>query len=257
MLVRFFILLGSLVFTLTGCQEAAEKTVPADINVVAIVGAIHGQHKRSDRYSLAILKDAIRSFNPDIVLVELPPDRFQTASKNFDAFGEVRESRADDFPELVDVVFPLRKEMGFTMVPVAAWSRQLADDRRAKLRQLENDPKRSKDWSEYQAAIATYNRSVSGKSDDPQYIHSQAYDDAVKARQETYQQLFGEDLGVGGWTKINDAHLALINKALDDVSGQEKRILILYGAWHKYKILEDLEARTDISIFDAGSLFSR
>ena len=255
MLVRFLILLSGLVLTLTNCQEAADKNVSADTNIVAIVGVIHGQHKRSERYSLDILKDAIRSFNPDIILVELPPDRFQTASENFAAFGEVRENRTDDFPELVDVVFPLRKEMGFTMVPVAAWSRQLADDRRAKLQQLENDPKRAKDWSEYQAAIATYNRPVSGKSDDPKYIHSRAYDDAVKARQETYQQLFGEDLGAGGWAESNAAHLTLINQALDDVSGQQTRILILFGAWHKYKIREDLEARPDIVISDAATLF--
>ncbi len=245
----------SLVFALTSCQGAAEKTVPADTNIVAVVGAIHGQHKRSERYSLDVLKKAIHGFDPDVVLVELPQDRFKTASKNFDAFGEVRENRADDFPELVDVVFPLRKEMGFTIVPVAAWSRQLADDRRAKLQQLENDPKRAKDWSEYQAAIAVYNRSVSGKSDDPKYIHGGAYDEAVKARQETYQQLFGEELGAGGWAKSNNAHLTLINQALDDVSGQQKRILILFGAWHKYKIREDLEARSDIVISDAAALF--
>lgn len=255
MLARLLILLASLVLTLASCREAVEKTVPADTNIVAIVGAIHGQHKRSERYSLDILEAAIRSFNPDIILAELPPDRFQTASRNFDIFGEVRESRADDFPELVDVVFPLRKEMGFIMVPVAAWSSQLARDRRGKLKQLESDPKRAADWSEYQAAIATYNRSVSGKSDDPRYIHSSAYDDAVKARQETYQQLFGEDLGAGGWAKINAAHLVLINQALDDVSGQQKRIMILYGAWHKYKIREELEARTDIILSDAATLF--
>ncbi|GAB5487292.1 MAG: hypothetical protein Pars2KO_08620 [Parasphingorhabdus sp.] len=202
-----------------------------------------------------VLKKVICAFDPDIVLVELPPDRFKTASENFNAFGEVRESRADDFPELTEVVFPLRKEMGFTMVPVAAWSKQLADDRRTKLQQLENDPKRAKDWTEYQTAIAAYNQSVSGKSDDPPFVHSNAYDEAVKARQETYERLFGEDLGAGGWAKINDAHLTLMRQALDDVSGQQKRILILFGAWHKYKIREDLEARSDIVIFDAATLF--
>ncbi|MEP2990257.1 MAG: hypothetical protein ABJN65_14845 [Parasphingorhabdus sp.] len=255
MLARIFIILCGVVFALTSCQGAAEKTVAVDTNIVAVVGAIHGQHKRSERYSLDVLQQAIRAFDPDVVLVELPPERFQKASENFNAFGEVRESRADDFPELTKVVFPLRREMGFTMVPVAAWSKSLADDRRAKLQQLENDPKRARDWSEYQTAIAAYNQSVSGKSDDPQFVHSKAYDDAVKARQETYERLFGEDLGLGGWTKINDAHVALIKQALDDVSGQQQRILILYGAWHKYKIREHLESRSDILIFDATMLF--
>lgn len=254
---RFLIALGALLLGLTSCQGAAEKPAPANVNIVAMVGAIHGQHRSSERYSLNVLKEAIRSFNPDIVLVELPPDRFQTASENFKTFGEVRESRADDFPELTDVVFPLRKELGFTVVPVAAWSQQLADERRTKLRELENDPERGDDWSTYQDSIAIYNQSVAGKSDDPQFIHSKRYDEAVRARQEVYQNLFGDDLGDGGWAKINDAHTALINRALDELSGQKKRILILYGAWHQYKILEALEARSDIQIYDSASLFKR
>ena len=92
--------------------------------MVTVVGAIHGQHRRSEAYSLDLLRRAIVKFEPDILLVELPPDRFATASTNFDEYGEVSESRADDFPELTDVVFPLRKQLGFKMIPVAAWRRQ-------------------------------------------------------------------------------------------------------------------------------------
>lgn len=249
-------LLCTILLALNGCQQyTATQAVQPDSNVVAVVGAIHGGHKTSERYSLDVLRMTILKFKPDVVMVELPPDRYQIASDNFAKFGEVRESRADDFPELTEVVFPLRQKMGFTMVPVAAWSKPLADERRAALRQLENDPARAKDWSEHQAAIAAYNQAVSGKSDGPDYIHSGAYDAAVKTRQETYQRLFGDDLGAGGWTKINQAHLALMNQALDDLKGQKKRVLILFGAWHKYKIMEQMEARSDIQIFDASTLF--
>ncbi len=250
-----FVALWGILLALVGCQETAENTPPAGTNTVTVIGAIHGQHKRSQRYSLDVLRDAIREFDPDIVMVELPPDRFLTASENFAEYGEVRESRADDFPELTQVVFPLREEMDFTMTPVAAWSKQLADERRATLRQLENDPEHTQDWAEYQAAIAKYNEAVSGRSDDPEFIHSDEYDEAIKARQEIYERLFGGDLGAGGWAKINEAHLALMNAALDDLRGQEKRVLILFGAWHKYKILEEMEARTDILIVDASKLF--
>jgi len=255
MRVNLLAALGTIWLALTGCQEPGELTVPDGANIVTVVGAIHGQHKRSERYSLDVLRKAIREFQPDIVMIELPLDRFKTASQNYTEYGEVRESRADDFPELTEVVFPLRKELGFTIIPVAAWSKAIADERRAALKRIENDPARSNDWADYQAAAADYSRAVSRRSDDPEFIHSVEYDEVVKTRQETYEQLFGGDLGDGGWTKINKAHLALMNRELDQLKGQEKRVLILFGAWHKYKILDEMEARSDISLLNASTLF--
>ncbi len=249
----FLILLALL---LSGCAEDKSSPMPSsEDTIVAMIGAIHGQHRRSDIYSLEVLRKAIVQFEPDIIMVELPPDRFETASANFDQYGEVRESRADDFPELIDVVFPLRADMGFEMVPVAAWTQEIAEDRRRIVKRLESDPVRAQDWFAYQAAIRAYNRAVSGKSDDPRFIHSRAYDAAVKDRQETYQRLFGDDLGAGGWQAINAAHLAQIHAGLDKIKGQKKRVLILFGAWHKYPILEGLEARPDIFLVDPISLF--
>lgn len=241
---------------LFACAVPAVEEKPAPgINIVTVVGAIHGQHRRSDTYSLALLKAAIIKFDPDIIMVELPSERFAKASANYEKFGEVRETRADDFPELTDVVSPLRQELGYEIVPVAAWTQKIADDRRAVLAQLQKDPARAKDWAAYQAAIASYNNAVRGRSDDPLFIHSEAYDGAVKKRQEIYEKMFGDDLGPGGWQNINAAHYQKITVALDDLKGKEKRVLILYGAWHKYWFLEQLEARDDIQLLGAADLF--
>ncbi|MEO9634322.1 MAG: hypothetical protein ABJF89_03305 [Parasphingorhabdus sp.] len=242
---------------LTACTAPSADSPRQGATIVAVVGAIHGQHRSSEAYSLDILRGAMIEFNPDIVLVELPPDRFATASMNFDQFGDVRESRADDFPELTEVVFPLRSQMGFTMVPVAAWTADIAGNRRAILRRLEADPARAEDWTDYQTAIQRYGNAVLGRSDDPLFIHSNGYDAAVKDRQEIYERLFGNDLGPGGWRAINAAHLQNINAALDAVTGEEKRILILFGAWHKYKIIEGLQARPDVFLADSRPLFDR
>ncbi len=243
--------------TLFACAAPAADEKPAPgINIVTVVGAIHGQHRRNESYSLATLKAAIVKYDPDIVMVELPPERFAKAAANFEQFGEVRETRADDFPELIDVVFPLRSELGFEMIPVAAWTQEIADDRRAALAQLKKDPARAKDWAAHQAAIASYNSAVSGRSDDPLFIHSETYDEAVKARQDVYEKMFGDDLGPGGWQNINAAHYQKIAVALDGVKGREKRILILYGAWHKYWFLEQLETRDDIQLLGAADLFA-
>ena len=248
----FVLLLG-----LTGCAPTSADSPPEGATIVAVVGAIHGQHRSSERYSLDVLREAIVKFDPDIVMVELSPESYVKASANFDQFGQVRESRADDFPELTDVVFPLRKDLGFEMIPVAAWTPEIASERRVTEKRLEKDPARAKDWDEYQAAVRRYSKAVSGRSDDPAFIHSSAYDAAVRARQETYERLFGADLGVGGWRAINAAHLANISGALDAVKEQKKRTLILFGAWHKYKILEALEARQDVFLVAPGYLFSK
>lgn len=251
-----FVLLG-LLPALIACSAPTEKQVSRPgANIVTVIGAIHGQHRRSDSYSLPVLKAAIVNFNPDVILLELPPESFAKASVNYKAFGEVRESRADDFPELTDVVFPLQQKLGFEMIPVAAWTQKIAEDRRATLADLQKDSLRAKDWATYQAAIADYNRAVSGRSDDPLFIHSDAYDNAVKARQEVYQTSFGDDLGPGGWQNINAAHYRNVTATLDNIKGQEKRVLILYGAWHKYWFLAQLETRDDIQLIDAAELFS-
>lgn len=247
--------LFALLLGLTGCGPQPLASPPEGATIVAVVGALHGQHRSSEDYSLDVLRQAIVKFDPDIIMVELPPERFAIASANFDQFGEVRESRADDFPELTDVVFPLRKRLGFAMIPVAAWTQDIAVNRRDVEKRLATDPARAEDWSEYQAAIQQYGKALAGRSDDPAFIHSSTYDAAVKARQESYEHLFGDDLGAGGWRAINAAHLANINNALDRVRGQEKRVLILFGAAHKYKIVDGLEAREDVFLADPAPLF--
>jgi len=244
-----------LIMFLAACSNSKSTPAADGTNIVTVIGAIHRGHKTSERYSLPVLERAIRNFEPDVIMVELPPDRFQQAVDNFEAYGEVCETRADDFPELIDVVFPIQDELGFKMVPAAAWSQKMADDRRGTLDRLKADHSRKADWAAYQAGIDRYNQLVSGKSDDPEFIHNDSYDAAVKARQEPYERLFGSDLGAGGWQQVNQVHLALINAGLDDLRGHGKRVLILFGAWHKYKILEDLEGRRDIELFNAQKLF--
>jgi len=249
--------LSALLLGLTACGPQPPVSPPEGATIVAVVGALHGQHRNSEDYSLDLLRQAIVKFDPDIVMVELPPERFAIASGNFDQFGEVRESRADDFPELTDVVFPLRERLGFTMMPVSAWTPDIAAERRVAEKRIEQEQTRAEDWSAYQVAIQRYAKDVAGRSDDPTFIHSSAYDTAVKARYERYEHLFGDDLGASGWRAINAAHLANIDAALDAVSGQEKRVLILFGAAHKYKFLEGLENRPDVFLANPALLFDQ
>lgn len=250
--------------SLSANKNDVNQVKPTEINTqfaMSIFGAIHGTHRGSSKYSLNILEQAVRKFEPDVVFVEIPPSSLGPAKSSFDEFGEVRERRTRAFPELTDVIFPLQKELGFEMVATAAWSRQLADKRSAVLKRIENNPARKAQWDEHIAARRNLSLIQRGKNDDPFYIHTVQYDDEVKAAQTPYETYFDDDIGAGGWGPINDAHIGLMTSALDRLKTERDnidnpiRILVVFGAWHKYKIIEAMEKRDDVTLVDARQFF--
>ena len=219
------------------------------------MGMIHSGHVDSKKYSLKILEQAIRNAQPDQILAEIPPDRIAEAWRGFRRDGVVSEPRVRIFPEYRDVIFPLTRKLSFEIIPTAGWTQRLADDRRKALDSISKDSARAPQWNAYQRAQRSFGKAVGNRSDDPLFIHSQDYDILVEKAQKPYEQYFEDDLGAGGWKSINAAHIRLINSALDRVSGQGKTIAITFGAWHKYKILNNLKKRDDILLLDSRSLF--
>ncbi|MEO0872454.1 MAG: hypothetical protein AAFY19_10955, partial [Pseudomonadota bacterium] len=234
----------------SGCAGEAAGSA-AGVTQVAVIGAIHGRHRTSERFSLTVLERAVRAFEPDIILTEIPPDRIEEAKSSFADTGEVTEPRTRLFPELTDVVFPLSAELGFQIAACAGWTQAIADNRSAALKAIENDPARASQWAEHRAARAQYSQELAGRADDPLFIHSLEYDAHVQRAQTPYQIYFDRDLGPGGWTKINAAHTDLINQALDTLRGQRMRALVIFGAWHKYAIERSLSFRDDIERMEA------
>lgn len=249
--------------SLSAQKNAAKEDQASEVKTkfaMSIFGAIHGTHRSSSKYSLTVLEQAVRNFNPDVVFIEIPPDSLEPAKSSFDEFGEVRERRTRAFPELTDVIFPLQKKLGFEMVATAGWSRQMANNRAAILENIENDPSRKNQWDEHIAAQRNLARVQRGKNDDPFFIHTDQYDAEVKAAQTPYEAYFDNDIGEGGWGPINDAHIGLMTSALDRLKADSKtdrpiRILVIFGAWHKYKILEAMKKRDDVTLVDARQFF--
>ncbi len=133
---------GLSILLLCACANAAEsqRTVaepsaasePGDQVLVSMFGMLHGTHRSSRSYSLSVIDTAVRNFDPDYVLVELPPQAFGDAQKQFNRTGRISSGRARAFPELTDVVFPLQKKLGFEIIPVAAWTRAIAARQRGR-----------------------------------------------------------------------------------------------------------------------------
>ena len=217
-------------------------------NSVIVMGMIHRKHRDPGPYDLDHLKDLIRKIKPDYVLTEIPPDRLEEATKQFEATGKITESRVRVFPEYTDALFPLTKEMKFEIVPCAAWNKAMNDSRRATLAKAQQTHAKQHAEMNQGQQMAAKNIAGLGNPNDPVVIHTQQYDDFVKIGMEPYDRHFNEMIGEGGWTNINAGHYSLIAKALDERTGQGKKFLITFGSWHKYYIKEQLRKRSDIKL---------
>jgi len=219
-----------------------------------VLGMIHGQHRESTRYGVKVVKDLIRAVDPDFVLVEIPPDRLPIAREEFQSSGEIKEPRVVRFPEYVDALFPLTREMDFEIVPTAGWTRPMADARRVALEAISKDPARAADWVAYEEANAQADAAIAagGADDDPRWIHTDAYDDAVEIGLSVYNRLFNDELGPGGWDNINAAHYGHIANSLDKHTGKGLRFLITYGSGHKGWFLRQLRQRDDIVLLEVA-----
>ncbi len=241
-----------LLIILTACQEQEIKEQQSLKNEVLVLGTIHGDHLTDSVYNIAYLDKLIREIKPDFILSEIPPNRIEEAWKGFKRDDSISEPRVMRFPEYVDVVFPLSKEMDFEIIATAGWSRVMADERSAKLRAIQSDTSRVADWQAYITANKKSDSlyKATGKVNDPHFIHTQEYDDIQDVGLQTYNRLFNEELALGGWENINIAHYWNIEKALEKHRNTGKRFLIIYGAGHKGWFLRELRKRDDINILE-------
>lgn len=259
--MRYFllILLSALLVACTPSNPTEKTEEPALKNEVLVLGTIHSGHNTREEFNLDVLTALIQEIKPDLILSEIPPDRFPTAMKEFQETDSIREPRVIRFPEYIDVIFPLLKEMDFEIIPTAGWTKLMADTRRDQLRAISQDPARVNDWSRYVEAgkVSDSLMELTGQRYDPYWINSPAYDSLVEIRLSVYNELFNEELGDGGWDNINEAHFSYIAKALDQYKHQGKRVLITYGAGHKGWFLRALKKRDDITLLSLEEVVSR
>ena len=234
-----------------GLAVSAQKAKKGK-NEVIVLGTIHSGHLTDPVYNVAYLKKLIKQIKPDIILTEIPPDRLDAAMSEFKMDGVVREPRVKVFPEYVNVIFPLTKEMHFEIIPTAGWTKFMNDDRNKKLKEIGGNPERKADWDTYNAAnkLSDDTLKATGKENDPYFIHTDEYDRIGDIGLQVYNKLFNAELGLGGWENINIAHYWNIEKALEKYQHQGKRILITYGAGHKGWFLRQLRKRDDIKLLE-------
>lgn len=242
------------------CQSSGSTAPAPELNRLVVLGMIHSGHLENELYSTEVLRDVLREIEPDVVLTEIPPDRLAAAAEEYARSGEITEPRVKRFPEYTDALFPVQRELPFTIVPCAGWTREMAEARSALLKEWRET--RPADFAEMEAASAHAELAFEGAagflgmtSDDPRFIHTEEYDRITKGELEPYNRLFNDDLGPGGWTNINRAHYDLIEAALDEISGQGLTVCLMFGAGHKYWFLEQLRERDDLELIDSMRFF--
>ena len=250
--VRFGFILAVFGTSLVSCIASISNSEEKTKNEVLVLGAIHSGHLTDSVYNINYLTQLIKVINPDIILTEIPPDRFDAAMEGFKRDDSISEPRVMRFPEYVDVIFPLTKEMNFEIIPTAGWTRPMALERQQKLRAISQDSSRKADWEAYRNAnrLSDSLYRVTGKVNDPYFIHTDRYDSIQDIALQVYNKLFNVELGLGGWENINIAHYWNIEKALEKHRYEGKRILITYGAGHKGWFLRELRKRDDIHLLE-------
>jgi hypothetical protein len=253
--IYFFCVLISIASIVTSCHDTGDHGSSSHNkpkNEVLVLGAIHSGHLTDSVYNVEYLLKLIKEINPDYILSEIPPDRFQAAIDGFNRDDTISEPRVMRFPEYTDVVFPLSKTMDFEIIPTAGWTRPMATERSQKLRAISRDTSRAEDWQAYKDANALSDSiyKATGKVNDPYFIHTHTYDSIQDIGLQMYNKLFNVELGLGGWENINIAHYWNIEKAIEKHRYEGKRILIIYGAGHKGWFLRELRKRDDIILLE-------
>ena len=232
---------------------ACSPTAPASIqpkNEVLVMGTIHSGHLTDSIYNIDLLTKLIKEINPDFILAEIPPDRFDAAMEGFRRDDSISEPRVLRFPEYVDVVFPLTKTMDFEIIPTAGWTEIMATERRDKLIAIRNDSNRKDDWSAYVQANKLSDSLLKDRENDPYFIHTNEYDSLADIGLQMYNQLFNQELALGGWENINIAHYWNIHTALTTHRHKGKRFLVIYGSGHKGWFMRELRKREDRKLLE-------
>lgn len=227
---------------------------PAPQTEVFVMGMIHSGHRTSGTWGLDQVRETIRNIDPDVICPEIPPANWPQTLATWREKHVVEDSRVKVFPEYVDVLLPLTDEMDFVVEPSAGWTAGMARARRERMKLFETSAADSLARAAYQRDekwVADWLAANPAPlaDDDPFYIHSPAYDLRTKAELGPYEYHLNAVIGPpGGWTYINEAHFELIRQAIARHRGQ--RVLITFGAGHKYWFLEQLRKLGGVTISD-------
>ncbi len=218
------------------------------IKEVVLLGTVHDEHYTNKNYSIDRLRKTIEAVHATVALIEIPANHFERGLKEFLESGKVTATRFAVYPEYTDILLPMARNGTITLIPTAGWSEPMNHFRNQALDAIRHNPMKKKNWALYQNDQEQLAREEKKHGGDATFINSAEYDKSVAKAQQHYAEF---DLGPGSWERINASHIRGIERALDAIDTPNTRVLITYGALHKYKIMKALLSRPDVKILDS------
>lgn len=219
---------------------------------VSVMAMTHGGHLNSAVWGLREVEAAARAFAPEVLCKEIAPDRWGRIDRELRDQDVIEDPRVLRFPEYREVLLRLRREVNYTIEPCAGWSLKMSDLRATRIQDFETMDAWDADRQAYADELAELHRRTPPArgytDDDPGYLHSEASDAAQRAELALYDRYQNDMIGPGGWTNINFAHYRQVDRAIRAHPG--KRILITFGAGHRYRLMDQLRRRDDVELID-------
>ena len=234
-----FLLVLLLCGLLPAAQAAPPKTPRAE---VAVLATLHTLHAQVPAYSLQVLRDSILRLAPDVLCIEVRPDRYAQRAP---------EANKVEYP---DAVYPLIDAHRYRVYPMEPaqprFDAILKPYLQASREFAATNPAASAAFSAHAesmyAPLRAYWTSAAR-------VNDAVTDAQMRAKHALQEGLVGEGERAG-WDAWNGEFLATIERAAAENPG--KRIVVLVGAEHGYWLREKLAQRPGIRLLDTSALLA-
>lgn len=226
---------------LSCCLPLAHAGEPAPAEV-AVLATLHRMHAQVPAYDDAALKRSIERLAPDVLCIEVRPDRYAARAP---------ESTKVEYPA---VVYPLIDARGYRVYPMepappryeAIVQPYLAASRTF----AEQQPAAAK---AFQAQTSALYDTLRTYWTSPARVNDAVTDAQMQAKHALQAAWVGEGERAG-WEAWNGEFLATVQRAAQENPG--KRIVVLVGAEHGYWLRAALARAPGLRLLDTASLLA-
>lgn len=212
------------------------------VTEAAVLSTLHAMHDDVPAYSQEALAASVRKLAPDVLCIEVRPDRFA---------GRAPEPNKIEYP---GAIYPLIEAQDYRVYPMEPaepdYGRILAPYKRASETFGEAHPEQAEAFAAHMEAMYAVLRTYWTS---PARVNDATTDAQMRAKHALQEALVG-DGEREGWEAWNRAFLEAVDRAVAENPG--RRIVVLAGVEHGYWLRDHLARRDDVRLLDTAALLS-
>ncbi len=240
--MRGYAVLFLLMFSAACGADWAEVAREPERTEVVFVATIHRQHLSHENYPMALLERVVRATRPEVVIAEIPPAGQARIESSLQS--ETSDPWLESFPELSQVVYPLRDELGFELVAASAWERQVSDDWKAYWDAHPDGP----DAELYRNAADHFARVNEDEDNDPEWLHSPTYRRLAGWTDTALSSHAAEELGAADPITLGRKHAGAVVRAI--LAHQGRRIVVVWDARKRWILEREVRSLSNVVVHD-------